>query len=286
MNTKSPPISTRSASTPESTFPAADDATQSRPARFTVDATNWTITTADGRTISWFDDEGFALLSRTWLAASWQRKYSYQFEWLGRPIIQLPTDVMMMQDLVSRIRPTLIVETGIAHGGSAVLHASLLKLVHDGAGVPAGRPHVVAVDIEIRPHNRAALDRHPLRSMMTLVEGSSTDPSVVDRIRSLVRPDDRVLVVLDSNHLRDHVLAELEAYAPLVSPGSVVVVMDGVMRELAPLPAADPTWRTDNPLAAIDAFRATQLGRSFSVDHRYDGYACTHSPDGVLVREG
>ncbi len=254
------------------------------PLQFSVDTSTWTITTNEGRTLSWFDDEGFRLLSDCWLAASWQRKYSYQFRWLGRPIIQLPTDIMMMQDLIQRIRPTLIIETGIAHGGSAVLHASLLRLVHGTVDATASRPHVVAIDIEIRSHNRAPIDAHPMRSMMTLIEGSSTSPEVVAQAKAAIRSDDVVLVVLDSNHLRDHVLAELNAYAPMVTPGSAVVVMDGVMQQLAGLPDADRSWSTDNPISAMSSFRDTPLGKQFEVDRSYDGFACTHSPSGILLR--
>lgn len=250
--------------------------------KFSIDTDTWTITHSDGRSISWFDDEGFRLLSDAWLAASWQRKYSYQFKWLGRPIIQLPQDIVLMQDLLARVRPTLVIETGIAHGGSAVLHASILKMIHATNTAPA--PHVVAIDIDIRAHNRQAIDEHALRPMMTLIEGSSVDASIVAQAAAAVRPGDRVLVVLDSNHLRDHVLAELNAYAPLVSKGSALVVMDGIMRDLAALPNADRSWRTDNPISAIDAFRSTPLGKEFDIDASYDGFACTHSPGGILLR--
>jgi cephalosporin hydroxylase len=252
--------------------------------KFSVDTDTWTITFADGRTVSWFEDEGFRILSDAWLAASWQRKYSYQFTWFGRPIIQLPHDILLMQELIVRLRPTLIIETGIAHGGSAVLHASLLSMIHGGVNAATQRPHVVAIDIEIRPHNRKALDEHPLRPMMTLIEGSSTSPEVVAQAKAAIRPDDRVLVVLDSNHLRDHVLAELNAYAPMVSRNSAIVVMDGVMRDLAALPNADRSWAKDNPISAMERFRATPLGAEFEVDRSHDGYACTHSPEGVLIR--
>lgn len=252
--------------------------------KFSVDTDTWTITIADGRTISWFDDEGFRILSDAWLGASWQRKYSYQFRWFGRPIIQLPQDMVMMQDLIVRLRPTLIIETGIAHGGSAVMHASLLSMIHGGVSATTQRPHVVAIDIDIRAHNRKALDEHPLRPMLTLIEGSSVSAEVVAQAKAAIRPDDRVLVVLDSNHLRDHVLAELNAFAGFVSRGSAIVVMDGVMRDLAALPNADRSWGTDNPIAAMDQFRRTPLGAEFDVDRSYDGYACTHSPSGILVR--
>jgi len=251
--------------------------------KYVVDDNTFTITDASGKSASWFDDAGFALMSRWWTQASWQRQYSYQFQWLGRPIIQLPTDVMMMQELIHRLRPTVIVETGIAHGGSAVLHASLLTLIH---GQPKDqRPHVVAIDIEIRPHNRAAIDAHPLRPMMTLIEGSSTDPKVVKQARDAIRPEDVVLVILDSNHTKAHVLAELNAYASLVTPGSAIVAMDGVMRDLATLPKGTPGWANDNPCEAVAEFLRTPLGKEYEIDRRYEPYALTHSPDGLLMRK-
>ena len=250
----------------------------------TVDTKRFTITTGEGRPVSWFDDEGFALLSRWWLLASWQRKYSYQFRWLGRPIVQLPADIMMMQDLIHRIRPTVIVETGIAHGGSVVFHASVLDAVHHGRNLPTDRPHVIAVDIEIRPHNREALESHPLRGLFTLIEGDSTDQSVMGRIKGLLHEDDVVLVVLDSGHTRSHVAAELRAYSPLVSPGSAIVAMDAIMPELAQLPNGQTEWAQDSPAAAIEEFLRSPIGRSFTVDESYRDYAITHSPRGILIR--
>jgi cephalosporin hydroxylase len=251
--------------------------------RHVVDDSTFTITSDGGKAVSWFDDAGFAMMSRWWTQASWQRQYSYQFQWLGRPIIQLPTDVIMMQDLIYRLRPTVIIETGIAHGGSAVLHASLLTLVH---GQPKHqRPHVVAIDIEIRPHNRTAIDAHPLRPTMTLIEGSSTDPNVAKQARDAIRPEDVVLVILDSNHTKSHVLAELNAYAPLVTPGSAIVAMDGVMRDLATLPKGTTSWASDNPCEAVAEFLKTPLGKGFEIDRRYEPYALTHSPDGLLMRK-
>ena len=249
--------------------------------QFTIDTASWTITPQCGDPISWFDDAGFDLLSLWWLQASWQRKHSYQFQWLGRPIIQQPADVLMMQDLIHRIRPTVIIETGIAHGGSLVFSASMLRLIHDGL---AKHPRVLGIDIEIRPHNRAALDAHPLRSMLHLIESSSIDPQTLAAAKSHIQPEDTVLVVLDSNHARDHVRRELELYAPLVSPGSAIIVMDGIMPALAELPGGTPSWRDDNPVTAINAFLQSPEGRDFAIDDRYDAYKLTHSPRGVLVR--
>lgn len=251
--------------------------------KFIVDTDAHSVAPLDGESApaSWFDDAGFNLISDWWLQSSWQRKYSYQFEWLGRPIIQLPNDVMMMQDLIWRIRPTLIVETGIAHGGSVVLHASLLALLH---GVATTRPRVIAVDVEIRPHNRQALEDHPLHDHWKLIEGSSISPHTFEEVCRAIRADDRVLVVLDSNHTRDHVAAELELYAPLVSQGSAIVVMDTIMPQLADLPSGNHSWRTDNPAQAVEAFLATDLGSEFVLDRRYEHLKPTHSPGGVLLR--
>jgi len=261
--------------------------------RYIVDDSAFTVQPVDHEGVtplSWFDEGGFEALSRWWLQASWQRRYSYQFHWLGRPIIQLPQDVLMMQQLIWRARPSVIIETGIAHGGSVVLHASLLKLIEacqpDGRDAASGanRPHVVAVDIDIRPENRRALESHPLRGMYTLIQGSSIDPATVRQVRECLRPDDRVMVVLDSNHRRAHVLAELQAYAPLASMGCTVVVMDGIMPLLSNLPSGGRDWEHDNPAAAIVDFLATAQGRDFGMDHTFDGFALTHSPGGVLVR--
>jgi len=250
--------------------------------RHIIDDSTFTIADSNGTIVSWFDDAGFATLSRWWTQASWQRQYSYQFQWLGRPIIQLPTDVMMMQDLIHRLRPTLIIETGIAHGGSAILHASLLTMIH---GQPTKeRPHVVSIDIDIRPRNRAAIDAHPLRSMISLIEGSSVEPEVVKQARETIRPDDVVLVILDSNHTTSHVLEELQSYAPLVTPGSAIVAMDGIMRDLAALPDGATEWAYDNPCEAVARFLESPPGLEFTIDRRYEPYAITHSPDGILMR--
>jgi cephalosporin hydroxylase len=190
--------------------------------------------------------ESFALLSDLWLTVGWGQRYSYAFTWLGRPLIQLPEDVLRIQEVVFRVRPDVIVETGVAHGGSLVLYATLCKAL--GCG------RVVGVDIELRPHNRAALEEHPLASYITLVEGSSTDPAVVGRVRSKIVPGERVLVVLDSDHSRSHVLEELEAYAPLVSKGSYIVAADGIMADVAAVPGGHPDWAWDNPREAARIF--------------------------------
>ncbi len=190
--------------------------------------------------------EGFALASRAWLRAGWDVKHVYTVTWLGRPIIQLPEDLVRVQELLFSVRPDVILEMGIAHGGSLVLSASLCKLLDHG--------RVIGVDVEIRPHNRTAIEAHPLFPYITMVEGSSIDPAIVEHVRSLVRPDERVVLLLDSSHRRDHVLEELRAYASLVNVGSYVVVMDGLMRDLVGGPRTQDDWGWNNPAEAVRRF--------------------------------
>jgi cephalosporin hydroxylase len=192
--------------------------------------------------------EGFAALSRLWTAVGWQQKYSYRFSWLGRPVIQLPEDLVRLQEIIVGLRPDVIVETGIAHGGSLVFSASLCELL--------GHGRVIGVDIEIRPHNRQAIDEHFLRPRITTIEGGSTDPEIVARVREAVGDAERVMVILDSNHTKEHVAAELDAYHGLVTPGSWLVAMDGVMRLVAGVPRGEPGWIEDNPSAAAAEFAA------------------------------
>lgn len=192
--------------------------------------------------------EAFEAISAAWLRCGWDVKYVYGFTWMGRPVIQLPEDLLRIQELIWRVRPTVVVETGVAHGGSLVFYASVLKAM--GCG------RVIGVDIEIREHNRIAIESHPLARDITLIDGSSTAANTVDAVRACIREDDRVLVVLDSNHSRAHVAAELAAYAPLVTPDSYFVACDGIMAQLAGAPRSAPDWEWNNPLGAIDAFLA------------------------------
>ncbi len=196
-----------------------------------------------------YSREAFSLLSREWVKVGWAIKYIYSFSWAGRPIIQLPEDMIRAQEAIYRLRPDVIIETGVAHGGSLIYYASLLK----GFGIP-GR--VIGIDIEIRPHNRKAIEAHELYPMITLVEGSSTAPEIVEQVRAMVKPGEKVLVLLDSNHTRDHVAGELDAYAGLVSSGSYIVATDGVMQWLGDVPRAKPEWTHDNPSTAAIEFAA------------------------------
>jgi cephalosporin hydroxylase len=216
----------------------------------TVDRERGTIT-VDGRTLALDSDEGFAALSDAWLDAAMRIKQQYTFTWFGRPVIQFGDDLVRLQEMVFRVQPDVIVETGVAHGGSLIFFASLCRLF--------GRGRVIGVDIEIRPHNRAAIEAHPLAPLVTLIEGSSVDPATVAAVKARLQPADRVLVMLDSNHTAAHVLAELEAYAPLVSPGSYILCMDGGGMELAArgTRGVAQNWETDNPNAAAREFART-----------------------------
>ena len=194
-------------------------------------------------------DEEFKALSKTWFQESMRRRYPYNFNWLGRPVIQYPTDVFAMQEIIFSVRPELIIETGIAHGGSIVFSASMLELVASCGG-PQGE--VLGIDVDIRPHNRKAIEAHPMAKRIGMIEGSSIQGEVVERVRERARDRSPVLVCLDSNHTHAHVLAELEAYAPLVTPGSYCVVFDTFVEEVEEDLFPDRPWcRGDNPGTAV-----------------------------------
>jgi cephalosporin hydroxylase len=216
--------------------------------RITIDPQSEQVIVEGGDRHSFDSPEAFRLVSDAWLRLGWDQKYVYSFTWLGRPVIQLPEDLVRVQELIASVEPDVIVETGVAHGGSLVFYATLCTAL--------GRGRVVGVDVEIRPHNRAALEAHRLFGLIELIEGSSTDPETVSRVEALVGEGETVMVMLDSNHERDHVLAELRAYADLVTPGSWFVVMDAIAGSLAGAPRTDPDWSWNHPGAAIDEFLA------------------------------
>jgi cephalosporin hydroxylase len=202
------------------------------------------------RALDLYGKEAFELISDIWLKTSWNQKYSYTFTWMGRPIIQHPEDLVRLQEVIYTVKPDIIIETGVAHGGSLILSASLMKAMGKGRSV-------VGVDIEIRSHNRKAIEAHELAPMIRLVEGNSVAPEIVARAAEEIRPGDTVLVILDSNHTRAHVAAELEAYHHLVTPGSYIVATDGIMRDVHDVPRGTPEWKTDNPAQAALDFAAS-----------------------------
>ena len=195
-----------------------------------------------------YSKEAFEVLSRQWVRVGWNQKYQYSFSWLGRPIIQLPEDMVRMQEAIFQIKPDVIIETGVAHGGSLIFYSSICRAI--------GKGRIIGIDIEIRPHNRKAIEVHPLNDRITLIEGSSTAPEIVSKVKSLIKPDETVLVILDSNHTYSHVYEELVAYSGLVTPGSYIVATDGIMYDLADVPRGHPNWASDNPTYAARDFVA------------------------------
>ncbi len=220
--------------------------------RIEIDTEKNTLSVTDAgaaRTLDLYGKEAFELVSQLWLKTSWNQKYSYTFTWMGRPVIQHPEDLVRLQEAIYTLKPDVIIETGVAHGGSLVLSASLMKAMGTGR-------QVVGVDIEIRPHNRKAIEAHELSPMIKLVEGNSVAPEIVRLAAADIRPGDTVMVILDSNHSREHVAAELEAYHALVTPGSYIVATDGIMRDVHDVPRGTPGWITDNPAQAAEDFAA------------------------------
>jgi cephalosporin hydroxylase len=209
------------------------------------------------------------------LALMGKYKYAYNWTWWGRPIIQIPQDVMAMQTVLLAAAPDVVVETGVAHGGSVIFNASMLELL-------GGDRQVIGIDVEIRKQNRAAIEAHPMSKRITLIEGSSTAPEVLEQVRRLVGTGKKVLVSLDSNHTRDHVADELRAYAPLVSKGSYLVVWDTAIEDFPPGP--DRPWGPGNsPKTAVHAF--LQSNSDFEIDRDLEARLLfTVSPDGFLKR--
>lgn len=195
--------------------------------------------------------EAFSVISQAWLRCGWDNKYVYSFTWMGRPIIQLPEDMVRLQEVIYKVKPDVIIETGIAHGGSLIFYASLFKAM--------GKGRVIGVDIEIRPHNRKLIEAHELCSLITLIEASSTAPETIAQVKALIKHDETVMVLLDSNHTKEHVLAELNAYAPLVTRDSYIVAMDGIMGQVVGAPRTQPDWTWNNPRqAALEFVQANE----------------------------
>lgn len=203
-------------------------------------------------------------------------KYSYNFKWMGRPIIQFPQDIVAMQELLWDIQPDLVIETGIAHGGSLIFYASMLELI--------GKGRVLGIDIDIRPHNRHEIEKHPMAGRIDMIEGSSIDETLAADVTERAESAETVLVVLDSNHTHAHVLQELQLYAPLVSVGSYCVVFDTVVEDMARDAFPDRPWgHGDNPKTAVHEFLGQD--RRFVVDASiHQKLLITVAPDGYLKR--
>lgn len=240
----------------------------------------------NGQKFDLFSSEGFRELSQIWLKVAWDQKHPYSFTWLGRPIIQNPEDIIRMQEVVWTIKPDVIIETGIAHGGSLIFYASLLDNLRKGK--------VIGIDIEIRSHNREALVKHPLFHKIHLIESSSVDDETIRIVKKEIPEDSCVMVVLDSAHTREHVRKELEMYSPLVSKGSYIVVTDGSQKFLGDTPRAlkdygqyAQRWDHDNPLNAIEEFlNKNENFQSIEPDFLFNeseiNYRITHWPRAFL----
>ncbi len=196
-----------------------------------------------------YSKKSFEIISRYWVKVGWNQKYVYTFSWFGRPIIQLPEDIIRMQEVIYRIKPDVIVETGVAHGGSLIFYASLCQAI--------GKGRIIGVDIDIRQHNRVEIEQHELFSYITLLEGSSTSNEIISTVDQIIKDTDTVLVILDSNHSKQHVLDELETYHHLVTKDSYIVATDGVMLDLHDVPRGEGEWSWDNPSAAAMEFLET-----------------------------
>lgn len=237
-------------------------------------------------------DQQLAQRSRDWVLRTLPHHYSYNFRWLGRPIIQYPQDMVAVQELIWRIKPDLVIETGIAHGGSLILSASMLALLDYCDAIEAGRAldpmatrrRVLGIDIDIRAHNRAAIEAHPMSHRIDMLQGSSIAPEMVAEVRKRAAQHERIVVFLDSNHTHEHVLAELEAYAPLVSPASYCVVFDTVIEDLPAGMYPDRPWDVgNNPKTAVREFLSRN--HDFEVDEDMDAkLLITVAPGGYLRR--
>ncbi|MBU1230513.1 MAG: cephalosporin hydroxylase family protein [Proteobacteria bacterium] len=230
------------------------------------------------RTVDVFSQEGLEMVSSLWVKLYAQYKLTHNCTWMGVPIIQFPEDIMMMEELIWKVRPDVIVECGFAHGGSALFYGSLMELM--GKGI------VVGVDVEIRPYNRIAVQNHPMGHRVRMVEGSSIEADTIRQVKSFIRPGDKVVVLLDSNHSKEHVAREIELYREFVSPGSYLVVMDGAQAFVWDMPDGKQEWKDDNPLAAIEDFMASAKGQDeFEIDEHFTRLFVTSNPKAYLRRK-
>ena len=230
---------------------------------------------SEHREVDLYSAEGLALAAELWLKASCHHRIMYEPTWMGIPIIQYPTDMVMMQELLWKVRPDFVIEAGVAHGGSCVLHASILELI--------GKGQVIGIDVEIRKYNETAIKNHSMSKRIQLIEGSSVDPVTITAVKKFVTPGSRCVVVLDSNHSYEHVKKEIALYKDFVGADGYLIVMDGAQEWAASLPNGKPDWASDNPLRAIREFIEAENG-SWVIDNHYNRMHITSSPMGFLKR--
>ena len=224
-----------------------------------------------------YSQEGFEMLSNLWIKVSTEFKMMYELKWLGRPIIQFGSDMVMLQQLIWDVKPDIFIETGIAHGGSLIYTASLFEMMgNDG--------QVIGIDVEIRPHNRSAIQEHTLYKRIKMIEGSSVGEETILALEKLIEGSSgkTITVMLDSNHSKDHVLKELELYSKYVTVGSYMIVQDGAQQWVADIPRGKAEWIDDNPLAAIEEFLKTNS--DFIIDESFTRLGITSSTGGYLKR--
>ena len=246
----------------------------------------------DDRISKYLVDTGWIANTKEWLKSAFTQKYMYNFEWLGRPIIQTPIDMVAVQELIWKIKPDLIIETGIAHGGSLIMNASMLALldmceaVESGESLNPSRSQrlVLGIDIDIRQHNKEAIEDHPMSSRIQMIQGSSTAPEIVEQVQQVAQRYERILVFLDSNHTHNHVLAELQAYAPITSLGSYCIVFDTIVEDLPSELFPDRPWGPgDNPKTAVWEFLKSHP--EFEIDKAIQQkLMLTVAPDGYLKK--
>jgi cephalosporin hydroxylase len=225
--------------------------------------------------VNLYSQEGLAMLSNLWVKAAAEFKLMYELTWMGRPIIQFGGDMIMLQQLIWEVKPDIFIETGIAHGGSLIYTASLFELMgNDG--------QVIGIDVEIRSHNRIEIEAHSMYKRIKMIEGSSIAETTITELEKLLDTRKTIMVMLDSNHSRDHVLSELRLYSKYVTVGSYIVVQDGAQEWVCDIPRGKPEWKEDNPLAAIDLL--LKENNDFIIDETYTRLGITQSPNGYLKK--
>ena len=224
-----------------------------------------------------YSQKGFEMLSNLWIKVATEYKIMYELKWLGRPIIQFGNDMVMLQQLIYDLKPDIFIETGIAHGGSLIYMASLFELM----GIDS---QVIGIDLEIRPHNRTAIEEHKMYKRIKMIEGSSISEETIINLEKLLEGSNgkTITVMLDSNHSKDHVLKELELYSKYITVGSYIIVQDGAQQWVADIPRGKAEWIDDNPLAAIEEFLKTNS--NFIIDESFTRLGITSSPGGYLKR--
>ncbi|MCL5432578.1 MAG: cephalosporin hydroxylase family protein [Patescibacteria group bacterium] len=209
-----------------------------------------------------------------WLKAHWENKLSYEINWLGIPIIQSAEDMVILQEIIYNVKPDIIIETGVAHGGSLIYYASILELLNKG--------RVIGIDIEIRKHNKRLILKHPMSKRIVLIEGSSIDNKIAEKVKKYIKKKDKVLVILDSDHTRKHVLKELEIYNKFVTKGSYIIVEDTIMPQVANYKHAKNHYKTDNAKMAVDIF--LENNSKFKIDRTWEKLGFTYFPGGFLKK--